>query len=61
MDTVDEVDQEKHRWRDIINDDLKNRKLTRVDPANRIESRKKLRTNMGAARPIQSGTSMLNE
>ena len=48
-------------WRDTINDDLKNWKLTRVDPANRIEWRKKLRTNMGAVRPTLRGTSTLNE
>ena len=35
-------------WRYKINDDRKNWKLTRVDPANRIEWRKSLRTNMGA-------------
>ena len=41
-------------WRDTINDDRKNWKLTRVDPVNRIEWRKKLRTNVGAARPTLS-------
>ena len=48
-------------WRDTINDDCKNWKLTWADPANRIEWRKKLRTNMGAVRPTPSGTSTLNE
>ena len=35
-------------WRDTINDDWKNWKLTRVDPAKRIEWRKKLKTDIGA-------------
>ena len=48
-------------WRDTINDDLKNYKLTRVDPANKIEWRKKLRTNMGTVRPTLSGTNTLNK
>lgn len=48
-------------WRDMINHDLKNWRLTRIDPANRIEWRKKLRTNMGAMRPTLSGTGMLSE
>ena len=49
-------------WRDTINDDLKNGKLTRKDPANRIEQRKKIRTNMGAVRPtLNGGTSTSNE
>ena len=48
-------------WRDTINNDFKICKLTRVDPANRIEWRKKLRTNMGAVRPTLSGTCALTK
>ena len=48
-------------WRDTINNDHKNWKLTRVDPVNRSEWRKKLRTNMGAMQPTLSGTSTLND
>ena len=48
-------------WRDTINNDRKYWKLTRVDPASRIEWRKKLRTNMGAVRPTLSRTSTLNK
>ena len=48
-----------------MNNDLKNWKLARVDPANKIEwnleLRKKLRTNVGAVQYTLSGTSMLNE
>ena len=36
-------------------------KLSRADPANRIEWRKKLRTNIGAVQPTLSGTDTLNE
>ena len=48
-------------WRDTINDDRKNGKLIRVDPANRIEWREKLRTNMGAVRPTLNETSSLSQ
>ena len=48
-------------WRNTIDHDCNNWKLTRVDPANRIESRKKLRTDMGVMRPTLSGTNMLND
>lgn len=55
----------KKTWRDTMNNDLKNWKLARVDPANKIEwnleLRKKLRTNVGAVQYTLSGTSMLNE
>ena len=60
--TALEVDGQRGRGRprktvrDMINDDDKNWKMTRVDPANRIEWRKKLRTNMGAVCPTLSGT-----
>ena len=69
--TTTEVDihhgrgRSKKTWRDTMNNDLKNWKLTRVDPANRIEwnseLRKKLRTNVGAVQYTLSETSMLNE
>ena len=45
----------------MINDYHKNWKLTRVDSANRIEWRKRLRKNMGAVKPTLNGTGMLNE
>ena len=48
-------------WRDTINNDHKIWKLLRVDPANRIEWRKKLRINMGAVWPTLSGTGTLKE
>ena len=35
--------------------------LSRADPTNRMEWRKKLRTNIGAVRPTLSGTDTLNE
>ena len=65
--TAPEVDGHQGRgrqrkiWGDTINDDCKNWKLTREDPANNIEWRKKLRTNMRAVRPTLSGTSTLNK
>ena len=51
----------KKTWKDTINNDLRHRKLSRADPANRMEWRKKLRTNIGAVRPTLSGTDTLNE
>ena len=48
-------------WKDTINNDLRRWKLLRADPANRMEWRKKLRTNIGAVRPTLSGTDTLNE
>ena len=36
----------KRTWKDMINNDLRHWKLSRADPANRIEWRKKLRTNI---------------
>ena len=51
----------KKTWKDTINNDLRRWKLSRADPANRMEWRKKLRTNIGAVRPTLSGTDMLNE
>ena len=51
----------KKTWKDAINNDLRHWKLSRADPANRIEWRKKLRTNIGAVRPILGGTDTLNE
>ena len=65
--TALEVDQHCRRdrprktRRDMINNDRKNWKLTWIDPANRIEWRKKLGTNMGDIQPTLSGTSMLNK
>ena len=41
----------KKTWKDTINNDLRHWKLSRADPANRMEWRKKLRTNIGAVRP----------
>ena len=46
---------------DTFNNDLRHWKLSRADPANRMEWRKKLRTNIGAVRPTLSGTDTLNE
>ena len=51
----------KKTWKDTINNDLRHWKLSREDPANRMEWRKKLRTNIGAVRPTLSGTDTLNE
>ena len=51
----------KKTWKDTINNDLRHWKLSRADPANRMEWRKKLRTNTGAVRPTLSGTDTLNE
>ena len=51
----------KKTWKDTINNDLRHWKLYRADPANRIEWRKKLRTNIGPVRPILSGTDTLNK
>ena len=51
----------KKTWKDTINNDLRHCKLSRADPANRMEWRKKLRTNIGAVRPTLSGTDTLNE
>ena len=51
----------KKTWKDTINNDLRHWKLSRADPANRMEWRKKLRTNIGAVRPTLSGTDTLNE
>ena len=48
-------------WKDMINNDLRHWKLSRADPANRMEWRKKLRTNIGAVQPTLSGTDTLNE
>ena len=59
-----EVDGQRGRGRpkkDTINNDLRHWKLSRADPAYRIEWRKKLRTNIGDVRPILSGTDTLNE
>ena len=51
----------KKTWKYTINNDLRHWKLSRADPANRMEWRKKLRTNIGAVRPTLSGTDTLNE
>ena len=51
----------KKTWKDTINNDLRHWKLSRADPANRMEWRKKLRTNIGAVQPTLSGTDTLNE
>ena len=65
--TALEVDEHSGRgrprkaWRDMINDDCKNWKLTRADAEDRIEWRKKLGTNIGAVRSTLSGTSTLDE
>ena len=48
-------------WGNTMNDDHKSCKLTRVDPANRIEWKKKLKVNQGAMQPTLSGTSTLNK
>ena len=48
-------------WKDTINNDLRHCKLSRADPANRMEWRKKLRINIGAVQPTLSGTDTLNE
>ena len=44
----------KKTWKDTINNDLRHWKLSRADPAYRIEWRKKLRTNIGAVQPVLS-------
>ena len=51
----------KNTLKDTINNDFRLWKLSRADPANRMELRKKLRTNIGAVRPTLSGTDTLNE
>ena len=51
----------KKTWKDTIINDLRHWKLSRADPANRIDLRKKLGTNIGAVQPILSGTDTLNE
>ena len=51
----------KKTWKDTINNDLRHWKLSSADPANRMEWRKKLRTNIGAVQPTLSGTDTLNE
>ena len=51
----------KKTWKDTINNDLRHWKLSRAYPANRMEWRKKLRTNIGAVRPTLSGSDTLNE
>ena len=59
-----EVDGQRGRGRpkkDTINNDLRHWKLSRADPAYRIEWRNKLRTNIGDVQPILSGTDTLNE
>ena len=38
----------KKTWKDTINNDLRHWTLSRADPANRKEWRKKLRTDIGA-------------
>ena len=38
--------RQKKTWKDTINNDLRHWKLSRADPTNRMEWRKKLRTNM---------------
>ena len=43
----------KKTWKDRINNDLRHWKLSRADPANRMEWRKKLKTNIGAVRPTK--------
>ena len=43
MDSVD-VEDLKKTWKDTINNDLRHWKLSRADPANRIEWRKKVQT-----------------
>ena len=53
--------RQKKTWKDTINNDLRHWKLSRADPTNRMEWRKKLRTNIGAVRPTLSGTDTLNE
>ena len=59
-DSVDVEDRRRH-GKITINNDLRHWKLSRADPANRMEWRKKLRTNIGAVRPTLSGTDTLNE
>ena len=51
----------KKTWKDTINNDLRHWKLSRADAANRMEWRKKFRTNIGAVRPTLSGTDTLNK
>ena len=51
----------KKTWKDTINNDLRHWKLSRTDPANRMEWRKKLRTNIGAVLPTLSGTDTLSK
>ena len=60
LDSVDVEDRRRHGkiQSTMISD---NWKLSRADPANRMEWRKKLGTNIGAVRPTLSGTDMLNE
>ena len=60
LDSVD-VEDRKKTWKDTINNDLRHWKLSRADPAKRMEWRKKLRTNIGAVQPTLSGTDTLNE
>ena len=43
----------KKTWKDTINNDLRHWKLSRANPANRMEWRKKLGTNIGAVRPTK--------
>ena len=43
----------KKTWKDTINNDLRHWKLSRADPANRMEWRKKLKTNIGAVRHVK--------
>ena len=52
--------RQKKTWKDMINN-LRHWKLSRADPANRMEWRKKLRTNIGAVQPTLSGTDTLNK
>ena len=63
LDSVDVEDRRRHgKIRSTrINNDLRHWKLSRADPANRMEWRKKLRTNIGAVQPTLSGTDTLNE
>ena len=51
----------KKTWKDTINNDLRHWKLSMANPANRMEWRKKLGTNIGAVQPTLSGTDTLNE
>ena len=51
----------KKTWKDTINNDLRHCKLSRADPANRMEWRKKLGTNIGAVQPTLSGTDTSNK